>query len=101
MIFALILFTNYEKKKSNCGASILAKFNNYRSYGTHKLRSVCTWDGLHSVKFFSKLNIFFLDTLILSIIFLIIKIDNFRGDLSSISAKTATLVAFTLQGEPT
>ena len=33
-----------------------------------------------------------MDTLILKIYFLIIKIDNFRGDLSGISAKTATLL---------
>ena len=34
----------------------------------------------------------FLDTLILQLYFLIIKINNFRGDLSNISAKTATLL---------
>ena len=33
-----------------------------------------------------------MDTLTQQIIFLIIKINNFRGDLSGISAKTATLV---------
>ena len=42
--------------------------------------------------FFSKLNQIFLDTLILKIYFLIMKINNFQGDLSSISAKTATLL---------
>ena len=36
--------------------------------------------------------IYFLDTLILKIIFLITKLNNFRGDLSDISAKTATLI---------
>ena len=36
---------------------------------------------------------FFWDTLILHIYFLIIKIHNFRGDLSDISAKSATLLA--------
>ena len=44
-----------------------------------------------SVKFFSKLNYLFLDTLTQQIIFLIIKINIFWGDLSGISAKTATL----------
>ena len=38
-----------------------------------------------------KLNCF-LDTLILKIYFLIIKINNFRGDLSGISAKKSSLV---------
>ena len=33
-----------------------------------------------------------MDTLILKILFLIIKLNNFRGDLSDISAKTATPV---------
>ena len=41
--------------------------------------------------FFQKNFFFFLDTLILKIYFLIIKINNFRGDLSGISARTATL----------
>ena len=40
---------------------------------------------------FFKIN-YFLDTLILLIYFLIIKIIIFRGDLSDISAKTATLL---------
>ena len=46
------------------------------------------------VKFFSKLNLkyIFLDTLIPKIYILIIKINNFRGDLSNISAKMSTLV---------
>ena len=42
-----------------------------------------------SVNFLSKLIHFFLEFLILKIIFLRIKIDDFRGDLSDISAKTA------------
>ena len=42
------------------------------------------------VKFFSKLNLF-LDALTQQIIFLIIQINNFWGDLSGISAKPATL----------
>ena len=40
---------------------------------------------------FSKLIQFFLGCLILKIIFLIVKLDNFWGDLSDISAKTASL----------
>ena len=39
---------------------------------------------------------FFLDILILKIYFLIIKINKFRGDLSGISAKTATLISYSL-----
>ena len=39
----------------------------------------------------------FFDTLILQIYFLIIKINIFRGDLSGISAKTATLTATNAQ----
>ena len=39
-----------------------------------------------------KLNCF-LDTLLLKIFFFMIKINNFRGDLSDISAKTATLIS--------
>ena len=47
-----------------------------------------------SVKLFSKLNLFNIsDTLILEIYFLIVKINIFQGDLSDISAKTATLDA--------
>ena len=41
--------------------------------------------------FFQNEIFYFLDTLILSIYFLIIKMNNFRGGLSDISAKTATL----------
>ena len=49
-----------------------------------------TWSA---VKCFSKIIFFyFLDTLILLIYFLITKITSFRGDLSDISAKTATPV---------
>ena len=44
------------------------------------------------MKPFSKLNSFFWDTLILKINISIIKINNFQGDLSDVSAKTATLV---------
>ena len=40
---------------------------------------------------FSKFFFFFLDNSILKIFFLIIKINNFRGDLSSISAKKSSL----------
>ena len=40
---------------------------------------------------------YFLDTLILSTYFFIIKINNFPVDFSSISAKTATLVATTAE----
>ena len=50
---------------------------------------------LSPVKFFSKLNQIFLDALIQLIYFLIIEINNFRGYLSNISAKTATLVEST------
>ena len=50
--------------------------------------------------FFQNLIIYFLDTLILYLIFLIIKINNFRGDLSDISAKTATLSAGDQQVQP-
>ena len=49
---------------------------------------------MRSVKFFSKLiNLFFGCFDPMNIYFLIIKINKFRGDLSSISAKTATLHA--------
>ena len=41
---------------------------------------------------FFRFFVFVLETLILKIYFLIIKINIFRGDLSDISAKTATLV---------
>ena len=44
--------------------------------------------------FKTKLHIF-LDTLIVKIHFLIIKINNFPGDLSNVSTKTATLVNMT------
>ena len=47
---------------------------------------------LGSEAFFKIIIIIFIDTLILQIYFLIIKLNIFRGDLSSISAKTATLV---------
>ena len=46
---------------------------------------------LISEVFFKILIILFLDTLSQQIFFLIIKINNFWGDLSGISAKTATL----------
>ena len=44
-----------------------------------------------SVKIFSKLNYFTFGYFDPIIFFLIIKINNFRGDLSDVSAKTATL----------
>ena len=44
-----------------------------------------------AVKLFSKYIVFFWDTLILFIIFLTIKINDFRGDVSDVSAKTASL----------
>ena len=51
------------------------------------------------------IKLFFLDTLILKIYFFIIKINNFRGDLRDISAKTATLLETALfhwfQGQET
>ena len=47
---------------------------------------------LISVKFFSKLNYIFFGHFDPKNIFLIIKINIFRGDLSDSSAKTATLV---------
>ena len=47
----------------------------------------------HQWSFFQNLNILFLDTLSQQIIFLIIEITIFWGDLSSISAKTATLIS--------
>ena len=43
--------------------------------------------------FFQNINNFFLDTFSQQIYFLIIKINNFWGDLSGISATTATLLA--------
>ena len=60
---------------------------------------------LDSEVFFKILIILFLDTLNQQRIFLIIKINNFWGDLSGISAKTATLhldtcrLAFPVQGQ--
>ena len=47
---------------------------------------------INSEVFFQNQIDLFMDTLILKIIFLIIKLNNFRGDLRDISAKTATLV---------
>ena len=54
--------------------------------------SVCMTHVRVSEVFFKIKIYYFLDTLILLIFFLIIKIIIFRGDLSDISAKTATLV---------
>ena len=45
-----------------------------------------------AVQFFQNFVMFFWDTLILYISLLIIKICNFRGDVSGISAETATLL---------
>ena len=52
-------------------------------------------DASVSVMFFSKFIYYFLDTFILYLSVEIIKIINFQGDLSDISAKTATLIVFT------
>ena len=53
-----------------------------------------------SVKFFSKLNYYFFGYFDHVNNFLIIKITNFRGDLSDISAKTATLGSMRTQLMP-
>ena len=46
------------------------------------------------MRFFSKLNNLFFGYFDPVIVFFIIKINNFRGDLSDISAKTATLIGY-------
>ena len=46
---------------------------------------------LYSVLLFSKLNKMFLDTLIRKIFYYIMKINNYRGDLTDISAKNEAL----------
>ena len=58
-----------------------------------RVRLVCNGHlcCIRPVVFFSKLNYYFLDTLTQKIYFLVIKINNFWGDLSGISAKKSSL----------
>ena len=51
-----------------------------------KQQTMASYLDMPAVFFFSELNNLFLDTLILKIYFLIMKINNFRGDLSGNSA---------------
>ena len=85
------------------GASIVAVHGRTREQKCAKLVRA-DWDAIKAVKdalqvrftqssFFQNCIYLFQDTLILQIMFLIIKINNFRGDLSDISAKSATLVS--------
>ena len=71
---------------------------------SHSRANLSTDNGLRLVVssevFFKIKSILFLDTLILQIYFLIIKINNFRGDVSDISAETATLVVRVLIEHP-
>ena len=68
---------------------MLARFNNYRSYGMCNSMEAA---HVHQQRSFYENEIkFLLDILILHTYFLIIKISNFQGDLSDISAETATL----------
>ena len=69
-------------QQASCGAP-------YRPFCT------CQCVRCAAVKFFSKSNNLFFGYFDPINIFLIIKINNFRGDLSDVSAKTATLVLVT------